>query len=75
MAYDVEGRLLEVCTCNVLCPCWIGGDPDGGTCESTLGWRIENGTIGGESLSAERRRGRIGPLWVDARMRVGSHGP
>lgn len=51
MTYDVEGRLLEVCTCNVLCPCWIGEDPDGGTCESTLGWRIENGTIDGVDVS------------------------
>jgi len=51
MTYEVEGRLLEVCTCNVLCPCWIGEDPDGGTCESTLGWRIENGTIDGVDVS------------------------
>lgn len=45
--YTIEGRLLEVCTCNVLCPCWIGEDPDGGTCESTLGWRVDRGTIDG----------------------------
>ena len=41
MAYDIEGRLLEVCTCNVLCPCWIGEDPDGGTCDSALAWHID----------------------------------
>jgi hypothetical protein len=51
MTYDVEGRLLEVCTCNVLCPCWIGEDPDGGTCESTLGWRIDRGEISGVDVS------------------------
>jgi len=51
MTYDVEGALLEVCTCNVLCPCWIGEDPDGGTCESTLGWRIDSGEIGGVDVS------------------------
>ncbi|MGH2417143.1 MAG: DUF1326 domain-containing protein [Candidatus Limnocylindria bacterium] len=51
MAYEVEGRLLEVCTCNVLCPCWIGEDPDGGTCESTLGWRIDDGRIEGVDVS------------------------
>ena len=28
MAYHLEGRLLEVCNCRVLCPCWIGEDPD-----------------------------------------------
>ncbi|MCG6947002.1 MAG: DUF1326 domain-containing protein, partial [Deltaproteobacteria bacterium] len=38
MAYRLEGKLLEVCTCNVLCPCWVGEDPDGGTCDGTLSW-------------------------------------
>ena len=33
MAYHLEGRLLEVCDCRVLCPCWIGEDPDNGTCD------------------------------------------
>ncbi len=27
--YQLEGRLLEVCSCDVLCPCWVGRDPDG----------------------------------------------
>ena len=26
MSYRLEGTLLEVCNCEVLCPCWIG-DP------------------------------------------------
>jgi hypothetical protein len=47
MAYDIEGRLLEVCSCNVLCPCWVGEDPDGGTCDSALAWRVDRGTIDG----------------------------
>jgi hypothetical protein len=33
-AYQLEGSLLEACSCEVLCPCWIGEDPDRGTCES-----------------------------------------
>jgi hypothetical protein len=45
MAYKLEGRLLEVCNCNVLCPCWIGEDPDNGTCESTLAYHIDQGMI------------------------------
>ena len=36
MAYEIEGRLLEVCTCNVLCPCWVGEDPDYKTCDTTI---------------------------------------
>ena len=27
MAYRLQGSILEVCTCKVLCPCWIGEDP------------------------------------------------
>jgi hypothetical protein len=47
MSYQVEGRLLEVCTCNVLCPCWVGEDPDGGTCDGLLVWKVEKGSING----------------------------
>lgn len=45
MAYQLEGRLLEVCTCNTLCPCWVGEDPDGGTCEGVLARHVDKGTI------------------------------
>ncbi|HEX2151789.1 MAG TPA: DUF1326 domain-containing protein, partial [Stellaceae bacterium] len=47
MAYHLEGRLLEVCDCRVLCPCWIGEDPDNGTCDSVLAYRFDKGTIDG----------------------------
>src|SRR5260370_38134316 len=49
--YQLEGRLLEVCSCGVLCPCWVGADPDGGTCDSALGWHIDSGTIQGVDVS------------------------
>src|ERR1044072_7587497 len=51
MAYTLEGKLLEVCTCNTLCPCWVGDDPDGGTCEGTLAWHVEKGNIDGVDVS------------------------
>ncbi len=51
MAYTLEGQLLEVCTCRVLCPCWIGEDPDFGICDGTLAWKIEKGTIDGVDVS------------------------
>ena len=50
MGYEIEGRLLEVCTCNVLCPCWVGEDPDFKTCDTTIAWKIETGTIEGVSV-------------------------
>src|SRR6187431_802568 len=51
MAYEIEGRLLEVCTCNVLCPCWVGENPDYVTCDTTIAWGIEKGTIEGVDVS------------------------
>jgi hypothetical protein len=47
MSYHLEGRLLEVCNCNVLCPCWIGEDPDNGTCDTIVAWRIDKGKVDG----------------------------
>jgi hypothetical protein len=51
MAYHLEGRLLEVCDCNVLCPCWIGEDPDNGTCDTIVGWHFDKGTIDGVDVA------------------------
>jgi hypothetical protein len=49
--YELEGSLLEACSCGVLCPCWIGEDPDHGTCESINAYRFERGTIAGVDVS------------------------
>ena len=51
MSYQLEGNLLEVCNCNVLCPCWVGEDPDFGTCDTVLAWHINKGTIDGTDVS------------------------
>jgi hypothetical protein len=51
MSYSLEGSLLEVCDCNVLCPCWIGENPDNGTCQSALAYHIDKGSIDGVDVS------------------------
>jgi len=51
MSYQLEGRLLEVCSCNVLCPCWVGEDPDGGTCDGLLTWRVDKGSVDAVDVS------------------------
>src|SRR5260221_5471107 len=51
MTYHLEGRLLEVCDCRVLCPCWIGEDPDNGTCDSVLAYRFDAGRIDGVDVT------------------------
>ncbi|MGH9175707.1 MAG: DUF1326 domain-containing protein, partial [Vicinamibacterales bacterium] len=51
MACNLDGYMLEVCDCNVLCPCWVGEDPDNGACQGTLAWHIERGTLDGIDVS------------------------
>ena len=51
MAYNLEGSLLEVCTCKVICPCWVGEDPDGGTCDGIVAYHVDRGTVDGVDVS------------------------
>ncbi len=51
MAYTLEGRLLEVCTCKAVCPCWVGEDPDNGSCDGTMAWHFKRGDIDGVDVS------------------------
>jgi hypothetical protein len=47
MAYAFEGTMAEVCSCNVICPCWGGQEPEKGSCEGVLVYRIERGISAG----------------------------
>ncbi len=49
--YQFEGTLLEACNCDVLCPCWIGEDPDNGSCQSVVAYHFDSGTIRGVDVS------------------------
>jgi len=51
MAYQLDGRLLEVCDCNILCPCWVGEDPDNGTCRGIVAYHIDRGVIDNVDVS------------------------
>jgi len=59
MSYTLEGDLLEVCNCNVLCPCWIGEDPDEGYCQSTLAYRFTRGEVDGVDVSGVIAAGQV----------------
>src|SRR5262249_1669228 len=50
-SYQLQGSLLEACSCAAPCPCWIGEDPDGGTCDAFICYRVEKGTIRGVDVS------------------------
>jgi hypothetical protein len=45
LAYSLEGSLIEACSCNVNCPCWIGEDPDLGECFAIVAYGIDKGQI------------------------------
>jgi len=49
--YDLQGTLLEACSCGVLCPCWIGQDPDQGSCDAVPAYHFDAGTIRGVDVS------------------------
>ncbi|WP_013321514.1 DUF1326 domain-containing protein [Gloeothece verrucosa] len=49
--YQIDGQILEACSCNTPCPCWIGEDPDGGYCDSFVAYHVEQGTILGIDVS------------------------
>lgn len=51
LAYDLKGTLLEACSCGVLCPCWIGEDPDGGACDGLIAYHFDSGTIRGVDVA------------------------
>ena len=51
MSYQLKGSLLEVCTCKILCPCWVGEDPDLGDCKSAMAWHFDQGTIDGVDVA------------------------
>jgi hypothetical protein len=49
--YSFTGTLIEACSCNVLCPCWVGEDPDLGDCRGFLSFHIDSGRIRGLDVS------------------------
>ncbi|MFW5678715.1 MAG: DUF1326 domain-containing protein [Pseudomonadota bacterium] len=49
--YVLDGTLLEICSCNTPCPCFIGEDPDGGECFGVIAFRLDKGTIGEVDVS------------------------
>ena len=51
MAYQLEGRLLEICSCETICPCFVNETPDKGACDVTVAWHIDKGEIEGVNVA------------------------
>lgn len=52
MAWQLDGRLIEACSCKAACPCILGpAEPDRGWCPGALTFSIEKGQSDGVDLS------------------------
>ena len=52
--WRIQGEYLEICNCEVLCPCRLPGptqDPTEGHCDMALAFHIEDGDFGGVDLN------------------------
>jgi len=43
--YTLEGTLLEACSCGILCPCWVGEDPDEEACYAFNAYHFTAGAV------------------------------
>ncbi|MDQ3977837.1 MAG: DUF1326 domain-containing protein, partial [Thermoproteota archaeon] len=48
--WKASGDLLEVCKCNIACPCEFAQAPTYGDCDSVLAYHVRNGNYGQTSL-------------------------
>jgi Protein of unknown function (DUF1326) len=60
MAWHISGKSTELCSCKMMCPCWLGpeGEPDQEWCSAAFGFEIEKGQSDGVDLSGCGRSGR-----------------
>jgi hypothetical protein len=49
--YELNGTLLDACSCAAPCPCWVGDDPDGGKCDTFVVYHIDRGQVRGVDVS------------------------
>ncbi len=53
MAWNMTGQWHEICSCKMLCPCWLGpAEPDQGWCSGTLIFDIDKGNSNGVDLGS-----------------------
>ena len=54
MTWNLSGKMVENCTCNMLCPCWFGVKElmimDKGYCGAPILFRIQDGSADGIDL-------------------------
>lgn len=56
MAWRISGQLIEFCSCDMMCPCWLGPDtkPDQEWCSGAILYDIEQGQIDGTDVGGTK---------------------
>ena len=56
MAWHITGQSMELCSCKMFCPCWLGpeGEPDQGWCSAVLGYEVQQGSSDGVDLAGTK---------------------
>jgi hypothetical protein len=63
MSWQLSGRSVELCSCKMLCPCWLGpdGQPDQGWCGGAFAFDIQRGSSDAVNLAGTKVA--VGFLW------------
>lgn len=56
MTWQLSGKSMELCSCKMLCPCWLGpdGEPDEGWCAGAFAFDIQRGSSDGVNLAGTK---------------------
>lgn len=56
MSWEIAGQSIELCSCKMLCPCWLGPEvqPDEGFCGAAFGFDIRQGSSDGVDLGGTK---------------------
>src|SRR6185503_13207111 len=56
MTWQLSGKSVELCSCKMLCPCWLGpdGEPDEGWCAGAFAFDIQRGSSDGVNLGGTK---------------------
>ena len=55
MAWNITGRILEACSCHMLCPCVLGpAHPDQGWCSAAVLFNIQQGNSDGVNVEGRK---------------------
>ncbi len=50
-SWQIQGDILEACSCDITCPCNFGGGPTELPCEAIFAFRIQEGNYGNTQLN------------------------